>query len=568
MRIALISPFPSDSTGFRFTVNSACTTLARAGHDVHVLYVGTQDHQTLVDGGFTCHEVRAAEIRIYSTHPMINRVLRDGQALYEKWQQLHGESPFEVLDVPIDQALGYVALLHAEVPIVLSAWEAPTTDGLTPAEIHWTQILQERCAEFAGMIEARMRRAEFLWKSFGPVRCAYGSETGRPCREATAPPPPASDNTGRICQVMTALTTRDAVSNITRDNARLLAPMGVDPKIVARHYPHELAHEIRPVLDFFRDPNCTVLFHHWNYNPDVWLLNKVRGKKAMYYHNITPPDFFPSGSRCHNTCALGYRQLGRIVNRFDLFIGVSIYNLETLRPYLHAPRPALIVPPFLDSANLQARPFNAARVQSLQADSGATHFLFVGRIARNKRQENLMALFDHYYRFTDSRAHLWLVGNDRQDPNYRHELERLRNMMDSGRNIHFTGSVTDEEMFAFYRGAHVFISASEHEGFCVPIVQSMALNLPVLGLAAAAVPETMGPDTLCVPRWDIPALADLLYRLRHDVLFRRQIITAQYKNIHRFSEPAVSERLKAAVDYLQSETLSPLLFTLEPSDHA
>ncbi len=567
MRIALFSPFAPSDPGFEYTVRGVCSGLASAGHTVHVLYAGTQN-RICVEDSFTLHEVCARATRVYSAHPMVNRMLRDGQALYEKAMSLHAETPFDVLDVPLDRALGYITLLHTRIPTVLSAWDAPSMDGLTPPERHWARILQERCVEYAGVIEARSARAELLCAPCGDVCCAYGNESLNPFRKLRehldAPP----HKTERICQIMTALSARDAVSNIARDAASLLATLGAEPKIAARYYPPELQKEVLPVLNFLRAPDCSAIFHHWNYNPDVWLLNKVRGKKAMFYHNITPPEFFPPDSPLRACCTLGYRQLAEIVNRFDLLIGVSAYNLQTLRPYLSESRPAIVVPPLLDAAALQKAPVAAARLHTLRADPSATHFLFVGRVARNKRHERVMELFDHYYRIMDSRAHLWLVGNDSQDAGYRRELEQLRLMMASGRNIHFTGSVTDDELTAFYRGAHAFICASEHEGFCVPIAQSMALNLPVLALAAAAVPETMGPATCCAPVWDIPGLAETLRRLRHDAAFRQNILTVQQANARRFSAAAVSDRLKAVVHFLRDDELSPLMFSLEPLNHA
>src|SRR5690606_7465246 len=101
--------------------------------------------------------------------------------------------------------------------------------------------------------------------------------------------------------------------------------------------------------------------------------------------------------------------------------------------------------------------------------------------------DRLMELFDYYYREINRRAHLWLVGNDQGHPEYRYRLEQLRGSLASGERIHFTGKVAAAQMYAYYRAADVFVCASDHEGFCVPIAEAMALDVPVLAYAAAAV---------------------------------------------------------------------------------
>ena len=60
------------------------------------------------------------------------------------------------------------------------------------------------------------------------------------------------------------------------------------------------------------------------------------------------------------------------------------------------------------------------------------------------------------------------------------------------RDVHLVGHVSNEELTAYYELADVFVCASEHEGFCVPLVESFHMGVPVLAYAATAVPVDDG----------------------------------------------------------------------------
>jgi glycosyltransferase involved in cell wall biosynthesis len=206
-----------------------------------------------------------------------------------------------------------------------------------------------------------------------------------------------------------------------------------------------------------------------------------------------------------------------------------------------------------------------ARLAALQ-QLAHVHVLFVGRVARNKRQDRVMETFDQYWRCINRHSSLWLVGNDTNDPDYRAELARLHASLASGDHIHFTGKVPDDTLRAFYRGCHVFLCASEHEGFCMPIAQAMAAGLPVIALAAGAVPETLGGAGLLVHTWDTPRVAELLHLVTdpHSA-WRSRVIADQRGVIHRFSKEEAARRLTAAVAWLQTGAMTDCVVTLMPT---
>jgi glycosyltransferase involved in cell wall biosynthesis len=374
-------------------------------------------------------------------------------------------------------------------------------------------------------------------------------------------------DTRAVYQVMEALDVGDAVSDITRCNAKLLKELGQPPEILTRFSHPDVSAETRPIRKVLAQPDCGLIFHFWNYNTSAWALSAVRGRKALYYHNITPPQYFPRDSPGYRETARGYGQLKTIVNQFDLLIGDSRYNLQELAPYLIQPKPGLVISPVVEAKEIQAAPFDPAVVETLRA-SPQVNILFTGRIARNKRQDQLMRVFDWYWRDINRHARLWLVGNENSDPTYRAELEHLRQSLRSCDQIVFTGKVSDAQLRAYYRAADVFLCASEHEGFCIPIAEAMALSVPVIAYAAAAVPETMGQSGILVRQWDIPAVAELLHLVAGDSGLRRQIVDGQNKNLERFSTAGARARLTAAVQYLLYAERSPSLEQIAPHNQA
>jgi glycosyltransferase involved in cell wall biosynthesis len=70
--------------------------------------------------------------------------------------------------------------------------------------------------------------------------------------------------------------------------------------------------------------------------------------------------------------------------------------------------------------------------------------------------------------------------------------------------------LTDHEMAELYRRADVFVTASSHEGFCVPIVEAMAMSTPVVASAVGAIPETAGSGALLIDEQSAESYAEAM----------------------------------------------------------
>jgi len=181
---------------------------------------------------------------------------------------------------------------------------------------------------------------------------------------------------------------------------------------------------------------------------------------------------------------------------------------------------------------------------------GRTNIIFVGRIAANKKQDDLVRAFAHYLAL-DPSARLHLVGGLEGPDPYADYLFSLIANLGLKESIHVTGSISDAELAAYYRTAHLFWSMSEHEGFCVPLIEAMWFDVPVIAFHSSAVPDTLGCAGLTFnSKSDLVNLAALAFLLVSDSDFRAPVIAAQRRQRERFLPQRVLPILSELVSRL------------------
>ena len=181
----------------------------------------------------------------------------------------------------------------------------------------------------------------------------------------------------------------------------------------------------------------------------------------------------------------GRRELTAYIDRSDLALGDSEYNRQELDALgFHATGVLPVVPDF---SHLDGVP---DRFLAADFDDECTNILFVGRIIPNKKFEDVIRAFHAYRTRHNPRSRLLLVGSYSGFERYFAMLQTLIARLGTP-DVHFLGHVSNEELTAFYDVADLFLCASEHEGFCVPIVEAFYKRIPVLAYAATAVPATM-----------------------------------------------------------------------------
>lgn len=342
----------------------------------------------------------------------------------------------------------------------------------------------------------------------------------------------------------------DATSDQVFMIRRWLHDLGFVSEVYAQQAHPELAEVTHPVSDYrpHRDEKY-VLHHHAIGSSIAERIKTIALPQILVYHNITPAEFY---AHSNPTLALyldkGREQLAEMVPRTALALGASRYNEAELIEAGFSPTGTL--PIVLDESAF-AQPLN----ETLAAQCRAMHplILFVGRMAPNKRQEDLLKL--HYYlRRIAPDAHLVLVGNTGDSEYVDWQEQMIRELRLNESSVHIAGHVSHQDMLTYYRCADVYVSMSEHEGFGKPLIESMYCGLPVVAYASSAVPETMGDAGILFYEKDYEALAELVNILVKDQELRRRIIARQTRRAQDFLEPQVRRQFEA---YLRQLGLLP-----------
>jgi glycosyltransferase involved in cell wall biosynthesis len=197
----------------------------------------------------------------------------------------------------------------------------------------------------------------------------------------------------------------------------------------------------------------------------------------------------------------------------------------------------------LDPKELAGSP-NARLLQRLERETagGGTRWLFIGRVAPNKCQHDVIAAFATYRELYDPKARLTLVGGRTSNVYYR-SLELLADELGVGAAVEFTDTISHEEKLACYRAADVFVCLSEHEGFKVPAVEAMHFGLPVVAYAATALPETVADAGVLLATKDPVVVAAAVDRVMQDGALRADLVAAGHRRAEDFSLARTSRHL-------------------------
>ena len=345
---------------------------------------------------------------------------------------------------------------------------------------------------------------------------------------------------GAIHQVLSNMGYGDAISNEAIWIKRMLQQAGYDSEIYALVIDPRVRDEARIWQAGQIPATAGLLYHHAIGSAITAEASAHPGPKALIYHNITPHRFFEPYLPYHaRLCAEGRAELPKLARHFPHSVGDSAYNAAELSEASFLDPGVL--PLSVDPARLNGPP-DPDLMRELQ--DGRTNLLFVGRLAPNKRQEDLIVAFTHF-RKLDSTAVLHLVGTPLMaDEPYHMCLQRLVEKLDLSGAVCFPGMIDDARLAAYYRTAHLFWSMSEHEGFCVPLIESMWFDVPVMAYAAGAVPEILdGAGVLFDSKSDPEKLARAAWQLVHDPVRRKMILTAQRRRREVFLPARIRPQL-------------------------
>ncbi|TAK24527.1 MAG: glycosyltransferase [Chloroflexota bacterium] len=339
---------------------------------------------------------------------------------------------------------------------------------------------------------------------------------------------------GRVVQMISDMAPSDASVADTVAWQRALQRHGIETPIYARRlvsgHDGAAAH-----IDEYRHRRSDVVVLKYTLWSEVaeWVRNR-RLPYGLLYYNVTPHEYFEHYDQVlARETRLGRERLPMLVANCAIAAANAPFGArELLAAGFNEPS----VVPILTEPDRADTPRDPAIVEEMARPG--TNIVYTGRIAPNKRVEHTIAAFAHYQRI-DPRARLYLVGSYETRSPYFRAARRLVEQLGLSDAIQFTGKVSRPRYLTYLAGAHVYLTMSEHEGFCVPLIESARLGVPIIARAAGAIPDTAGDAAILVDR-PIPAVvAELIDAVVSDGDLRGWLIVRGHAMAERFAYPRV-----------------------------
>lgn len=394
----------------------------------------------------------------------------------------------------------------------------------------WEKVI----ARYEELLNEELLNEEQLTSNGGESVAPADTSTVTPAKSFAAQTP--SKSFAAVHQLLPDIVYGDAISNQAINLRDYFRRRGYASEIFVKRRDERLAHEallFDPALVKFTD---ALIYHHSIGSELTAFAVAHTGAKCLVYHNITPAEYYaPYRPGFAWMLETGCAHLPRLARRFACSVGDSAFNAAELAACgFESPG---VLPIICDPAKWNMRA-DSRLMERLQ--DGRVNLLFVGRIAPNKKQDDLVEAFAHY-RELDARARLIIAGEGRPSDPFYTRLLRTIAARELGAHVIVTGQITDAELLAYYRTAHLYWSLSEHEGFGVPLVEAMWFDVPVLAYRNTATTETLGSAGVTFESKDDLRAAATLAKLltRDDEDLRRRTIAAGRERREAFTPASV-----------------------------
>lgn len=325
----------------------------------------------------------------------------------------------------------------------------------------------------------------------------------------------------------------DAVTTQAFEYRSAFARWGMEGDIHAALIEPAVRASVQPLSELQASPDDLLLFHYSAYAPRLEPLLEWPQRKLLVYHNVTPAEWlWEEQPHVATLCALGRDHLPRWAHAVDVAAAVSEYNAAELRAA--GARDVRVVPIVMHPERVQKNDASSA--------GGSARVLSVGRLAPHKRPELVLRVFDLYRSACDPDARLDMVGEP-LSPAYG---ERLREL--AGPGVHIHGRIEQEQLNALWSDASVLLTLSEHEGFCVPLLEAFATGTPVIARPVGGMPEVGGRAVLWTTDRDLAVIAELVDIAVRDQDLRATLIERGQKQLDKYAPEVTLSALREAVD--------------------
>ena len=345
----------------------------------------------------------------------------------------------------------------------------------------------------------------------------------------------------RIFQLLPVIAFGDAVGNDTRALKKALLKAGYETEIYADVVDGRLPRgTARPYARMPRPERDDVILYHLSTGHSMnYGVTRYPCRKIIMYHNVTPANYFDGYNRdAYENCRKGIRAAKGMRDAAEFCFADSEYNRQELIRYGYR-CPIQVLPILIPFEDYAKEPTN--KVIRTFSD-GKTNILFTGRIVPNKKQEDLILAFFYYHRYINRESRLILAGSYVGMERYKNRLEAYAKELGIWDCVYFSGMSRFQDILAYYRVADVFLSMSEHEGFCVPLVEAMYFGIPIIARDTSAIGGTLGGSGILLSDNDPMAAAEMIDRVITDRKLKEAVIRNQRIRLKDFDNKKVERQ--------------------------
>ncbi len=324
---------------------------------------------------------------------------------------------------------------------------------------------------------------------------------------------------------------------------KILREIGFESNIYAEDIESSLKKEVLSYKKIDKNDIDSILFIHYSiyYDFSKWI-DRLKLRKIMIYHNITPYKFFKKDTLLYNLCKRGVEYLPELSSKVEGVIGDSKLNSKELKE--SGFKNIETIPFLIDKDRILESKWNYKKFNNLV---DKFNIIFIGRIARNKAQKDLIEIANIYAKINNN-FKLYIIGGV-TDIDYKNELEELIDRYNLKNFITITGKVSNEELYAYYRASNIFLCMSEHEGFGIPLIEAMLFNVPVIAYNSSNIKDTMNGGGVLFNKKSFKDIAGVIELIRVNHAFKREIIKTQKEAIKIYEHQNI---LKKLISYLNS----------------
>lgn len=295
----------------------------------------------------------------------------------------------------------------------------------------------------------------------------------------------------KIVQLLPSMAYGDAIGNNVIALNKKLSNIGYETAVYAERIDSRLTPGlVNYVAEMPELDNSDVIIYHLSTGTKLnYEIASYSARIVVVYHNITPPHFFKEYDKeAYDSCKDGLQGMEYLSDKVEYCLAVSKFNKDDLIRAGYKCK-IDILPIIIPFKDYEKNPDHKI-IRKYTCD-GYKNFLFVGRVEPHKKQEDIISAFYQYNIVCNSKSRLFIVGSYNSTGRYYQRLERYVEQLGLT-NVYFTGQVRFNELLAYYKIADAFICMSEHEGFCVPLVEAMYFEIPILAYDSSAVSDTLG----------------------------------------------------------------------------